>query len=298
VLSGSWGREAKVLAIMRRITKTHYTSRVIAVLMIGIFAVAGFAMYQFYKPASTANQRYQESIITVKTTPLATPTETSPSQTVTPTARPSATPETPTPNSTGKPAIIEYSIEIVMRYEGIPEAIFYIPTPDWNISYWGECGDLPGSKAIVNVYSMSWKGGPIQSITFNNTGGEHFILHGGPGHFYLRISGVVCSPIEVTAFRFVSMRAQFIGPMSQTVPFTVPAQEWKIAFEVSGESNDQSKAKFHLTVYREKGSSLVSETIYNKFGEDNIIIPSGWDSYYLKIDSSNCKWKITVNAPP
>ena len=172
--------------------------------MIGIFAVAGFAMYQLYKPASTANQRYQQSTTTVKTTPPATPTETSPSQTVTPTTRPSATQETPTPNSTGKPAIIDYSIEIVMKYEGIPEAIFYIPTPDWNISYWGECGDLPGSKAIVNVHSMSWKGGPIQSITFNNTGGEHFIMHGGPGHFYLRISGVVCSPIEVTAFRFVS----------------------------------------------------------------------------------------------
>ena len=296
MLSGSWESEAKVLAIMRRITKRHDTSLAIAVIIMGILAVAGFAMYQFYKPGSTANQGYQESISTVKTTPLATPTETSPSQTVTPTPRPSATPETTTPNSTGKPAIIEYSIEIVMRYEGIPEAIFYIPTPDWNISYWGECGDLPGSKAIVNVYSMSWKGGPIQSITFNNTGGEHFILHGGPGHFYLRFGGVVCSPIEVTAFRFVSMRAQFVGPMSKTVPFTVPAQEWKIAFEVSGEPSDESKAKFHLIVYREKGSSLVSETIYNKFGEDSIIISSGWDSYYLKIDSSNCKWKITVSA--
>jgi hypothetical protein len=296
VLSGSWGREAKVLAIMRRITKTHYTSLVIAILMIGIFVVAGFAMYQFYKPASTANQGYQESVTTVKTTPAETSTETSPSQTVTPTARPSATPEAPTPNSTGKPAIIEYSIEIVMRYEGIPEAIFYIPTPDWNISYWGECGDLPGSKAIVNVYSMSWKGGPIQSITFNNTGGEHFVLHGGPGHFYLRFGGVVCSPIEVTAFRFVSMRAQFIGPMSQTVPFTVPAQEWKIAFEVSGEPNEESNARFRFTVHREKESSVVIGAVFNKFGEDYIIVRSGWDRYYLKIDSSNCEWKITVSA--
>jgi len=298
VLSGSWGSEAKVLAIMRRITKTLHISRVIAVLMIGIFAVAGFAMYQLYKPASTANQRYQQSTTTVKTTPPATPTETSPSQTVTPTTRPSATQETPTPNSTGKPAIIDYSIEIVMKYEGIPEAIFYIPTPDWNISYWGECGDLPGSKAIVNAYSMSWIGGPIQSITFNNTGGEHFIMHGGPGHFYLRISGVVCSPIEVTAFRFVSMRAQFIGPMSKTVPFTVPAQEWKIAFEVSGEPNEESKARFRFTVHREKASSVVVGAVYDKFGEDYVIVRSGWDSYYLEIDSSNCKWKITVSAPP
>jgi hypothetical protein len=145
---------------------------------------------------------------------------------------------------------------------------------------------------------MSWKGGPIQSITFNNTGVEHFILHGGPGHFYLRFGGVVCSPIEVTAFRFVSMRAQFIGPMSRTVPFTVPAQEWKIAFEVSGEPREESKARFRFTVHREKESSVVIGSVYNKFGEDYIIIRSGWDRYYLEIDSSDCKWKITVSAPP
>lgn len=263
------------------------------ILMVVAAVVAGYAMYASYTPPATAStpKKVTEAPITSPTTSSG-PTTTIPIPVPTP-----ATTPTPTPAISSE--IIEYRIEIVMEYRVYAGMSgFYIPTPDWNISYWGGCGGHPAAKAIVNVYQAGWGGGPIQSIVFNNTGGEYFIMHGGPASYSLQVYGAVCSPITVTAFRFMGMRAEFTGPISKTTPFTVPSNEWKIAFEVSGDPKDESLARFRFTIHREKEDAMIGEVVYNRFGRDQIMIPSGWDRYYLKINSENCKWKLIVTAPP
>jgi hypothetical protein len=265
----------------------------LVILMVVAAVVVGYAVYVSYEPQTIAStpKKVTEAPITSPTAPCG-PTATIPIPVPTP-----ATTPTPTPAISYE--IIEYRIEIVMEYRvhaGLSG--FYIPTPDWNMSYWGECGGHQDAKAIVNVYQAGWGGSPIQSIVFNNTGGEYFIMHGGPASYSLQVYGTVCSPLTVTAFRFMGMRAEFTGPMSKTTPFTVPSNEWKIAFEVSGDPKDESMARFGFTIHREKENAVTGEAVYNRFGQDQIMIPSGWDRYYLKINSENCKWKIIVTAPP
>ena len=95
-------------------------------------------------------------------------------------------------------------------------------------------------------------------------------------------------------------RYYFSGSTSKTTEsFYIPTRDWRISFEVTGDSRYEDYSFFIFFVYPEDFIIFVETGgLTNRFGQEYTVVHHGPGNYYLRVASSYCYWRITVTAPP